>query len=137
MADEKKDAERLAKLKRAAEKTAEAYAVQVAEYGILMRGEVMPAAVKENGAGKSLLANKVHVRKPQPEWLPERWGIIEPYLMECVAAGVPEPDLHSIYQPLDRSGVYKWLKGESKPSVEKTIRRVCEIDKPHLKRPQK
>lgn len=53
MADEKKDAERLARLKRAAEKTPEAYAVQVAEYGIMMRERDGAAAVSD-GAGKSL-----------------------------------------------------------------------------------
>ena len=61
MADEKKDAERLARLKeaaaRAAAKTDEAYAVRLAEHGIFMREGVWPAKAEEGGAGKPPMAD--------------------------------------------------------------------------------
>jgi hypothetical protein len=87
-------------------------------------------AAQESGAGKA----KPKIKGPQPGWIPERWAIIETYLNECVQAGIKEPSRSTLYSAdrVDRSEFYDWLRGQKKPKVEKAIRRICQVEKPHL-----
>jgi hypothetical protein len=80
-------------------------------------------------------ASAVLKRPPSPKWKPERWAIIENYLLEVVRAGKPEPSRTSVFEltGLDSSDCYAWLRGEHKPSVERAIFRICVEEKPHLK----
>jgi hypothetical protein len=77
----------------------------------------------------------IKVRAPQGNWCLARWVVIERYLIECVAAGKPEPTLASIIKCTrkHRTEVYGWLRGKNKPSVAEAIERVCTREKPHLK----
>ena len=63
--------------------TPEVIAAAVTQAAIV---EIVPVAVEtspaeaEGGARKT----KPKIKAPQPGWIPERWGIIEAYLIECV-----------------------------------------------------